>query len=328
MQDISNAGKILVHENDGKVSDRVQLLYFIYCVFVLNGVHYGTGQHMIDLTPQNFSAAMKVSLHMCFHPNLALTQIFQMWFFCEIFYGLSSTFTKLAAGTLLLRLTTKRLHVWIIWVIMILASLFGISFVAVIIAQCQPTGFFWSATRDPLQGHCIDNTILVGFTYAHAAVSSLGDWTFGILPALIVSGLNMNLRTKVSVFLILCFANIGSIATLIRIKAIHQISTSQDFLFATVDLAIWSSVEVGIGIVAASIATYRPLFRSFFSSGSTVNRSFGTANDSHRFRDSAHYGHGTPPNLGLHEMRREHKTAISETSTSEIFGMADSARGD
>jgi hypothetical protein len=250
-----------------------------------------------------------------------------MWFFCEIFYGLSSTFTKLAAGTLLLRLTTKRMHVRIIWSIMILASLFGIAFAAQIIAQCEPTGFFWSATRDPMQGHCIDPNIILGFTYAHAAVSSLGDWTFGILPAFIVKGLNMNLRTKVSVFLLLCLANIGSIATLIRIKAIHQISTSRDFLFATIDLAIWSSVEVGIAIVAASIATYRPLFRSFFSTGSTANRTYGTVNEVHRYSDSVPYGHGAPHNLGLQDMKREHKTANSQTSTSEIFGMADSSRG-
>lgn len=249
-----------------------------------------------------------------------------MWFFCEILYGLSSTFTKLAAGTLLLRLTTTRMHVRIIWSIMILASLFGIAFAAQIISQCQPTGFFWSATRDPTQGHCIDPNIILGFTYAHAAVSSLGDWTFGILPAFIVKGLNMNLRTKASVFLVLCLANIGSIATLIRIRAIHQISTSQDFLFATVDLAIWSSVEVGIAIVAASIATYRPLFRSFFSTGSTAYRSYDTANEMHRYNDSIPYGHGAPHNIGLQDMKREHKTADSQTSTSEIFGMVDSSR--
>ena len=250
-----------------------------------------------------------------------------MWFVCEIFYGFSSTFCKLAAGALLLRLTTKKFHVRIIWAVMILASLFGIAFVAQIIAQCEPTGFFWSATRDPSQGHCIDPKIILGFTYAHAAVSSIGDWTFGILPAFIVSGLNMNLRSKASVFLVLALANVGSIATLIRIRAIHQISTSQDFLFATVDLAIWSTVEVGIAIMAASIATYRPLFRSFFSSGNTGNRSYVITNDGHRFRDSMPFGHAPPQVLTLQEMKREHKAALSRESTSEIFGMADPARG-
>jgi len=72
----------------------------------------------------------------------------------------------------------------------------------------------------------------------------------------------------------------GSIATLIRIKYIHQLAATSDFLcmspphhllafltmpVVTTNIAMWSTVEPGIGIIAASIATYRPLFRSFFS---------------------------------------------------------------
>jgi hypothetical protein len=246
-----------------------------------------------------------------------------MWWFCEIFYGLSSTFTRLAAGALLLRLTINRVHVRVIWSVMILASLFGIAFLTQIMVQCQPVSFFWSVTRDPSQGHCIDLRINEGFTYAHAVVASIGDWTFGILPAFIVSGLKMNLRTKVSVFLLLCLANIGSIATLIRFKAIHQITTSKDFLFATVDLVLWSSVEVGIAIIAASIATYRPLFRTFFSTGSSGNRSVAHA---HHFRGSTPFGNRPQQGLGLQDIEKDHKTTLSETSTSEIFGMTDSSR--
>lgn len=37
-----------------------------------------------------------------------------------------------------------------------------------------------------------------------------------------------------------------------------------DFLYSTMDVAIWSTVEVGIGIVASAAATLRPLFRVFF----------------------------------------------------------------
>jgi hypothetical protein len=249
-----------------------------------------------------------------------------MWFLCEIFYGLSSTFAKLAAGTLLLRLTTKRLHVRIIWSVMAFAGLFGIVFVGQIISQCQPTAFFWSPTRDPLQGHCMGPKIILGFVYSHAVVSSIGDWTFGILPAFLVSGLNMNLRTKVSVALLLSLANVGSVATLIRVKAIHQLSTSSDFLFATVDLVIWSSIELGIAIIAASIATYRPLFRTFFRTGSSMNGSFGTASDVRHHPDPAHFDHGDPQVLGLQEIKKEHKPASSDTSTSELVGTADMAR--
>ena len=242
-----------------------------------------------------------------------------MWFTCEIFYDLTSTFCKLAAGALLLRLTTKKFHVRIIWLVMILASLFGFAFAVQILVQCEPISFYWSATRDPSQGHCLNPRVMAGFTYGHAVVSSIGDWTFGILPAFLVSGLNMNVRSKVSVFLLLAFANIGSIATLIRIKAIYQIASSTDFLYDTFDLAIWSTVEIGIAIMAAAIATYKPLFRSFFSKGSTQKRSFISANGGRRLHDSSVFGHAPPPVMTLQEMEKQRKPALSEESTSEIF---------
>jgi hypothetical protein len=43
------------------------------------------------------------------------------------------------------------------------------------------------------------------------------------------------------------------------------LTETEDFLWANTDVSIWSTVESGIGIVASSIATMRPLFVAFFS---------------------------------------------------------------
>jgi hypothetical protein len=56
----------------------------------------------------------------------------------------------------------------------------------------------------------------------------------------------------------------GSIATVIRIPFIHQLAHTTDFLFDNTDVAIWSTVEPGMGIVAFSLACLRPLFRSIY----------------------------------------------------------------
>jgi hypothetical protein len=50
-------------------------------------------------------------------------------------------------------------------------------------------------------------------------------------------------------------------------------SNIADFLWATTDVAIWSTIEIGIGIVASAAATLRPLFRVLL--GSTRNASGG-----------------------------------------------------
>jgi hypothetical protein len=77
----------------------------------------------------------------------------------------------------------------------------------------------------------------------------------------------------------------GSIATLVRIEYIKQLTATTDFLcksnqwlrvslltrpVVTTDLAIWSSIEAAIGIAAGCIATFRPLFRTFFSKMDTL----------------------------------------------------------
>ncbi|PQE20794.1 integral membrane protein [Rutstroemia sp. NJR-2017a BBW] len=59
----------------------------------------------------------------------------------------------------------------------------------------------------------------------------------------------------------------AGIATMIRIPFIKKLPITDNFLYATTDVAIlcqWSTIEPGLGIIAFSIITLRPLLRSFF----------------------------------------------------------------
>lgn len=62
----------------------------------------------------------------------------------------------------------------------------------------------------------------------------------------------------------------ASTATIVRIPYVKDLSNQADFLWATVDVAIWSTAETGIGLTASSIATLRPLLR-MFSTGSKLS---------------------------------------------------------
>lgn len=67
-----------------------------------------------------------------------------------------------------------------------------------------------------------------------------------------------------------------SIFQLIRNNEVHHLIDHDDFLWSTTDVAIWSTVEPGIGIAAASIATLRPLwqlicYRAGFSAEAPAN---------------------------------------------------------
>lgn len=55
-----------------------------------------------------------------------------------------------------------------------------------------------------------------------------------------------------------------------RFPYLHSLVDVDDFLYSTSDVAIWSTVETGIAITTAGLATLRPLFRSVFGLGSSA----------------------------------------------------------
>lgn len=138
--------------------------------------------------------------------------------------------------------------------------LFGIVYFFLVLFQCTPISEFW--VNHPASGKCIAKGPTLGLTYSLAAVNAMADWVLGILPFFIVRGMNMDFKTKMSVIAILAFAAVGSTGTIVRMFYLHTLLDGPDFLYATTDVAIWSTVEPGIGITAASIATLRPLVRA------------------------------------------------------------------
>jgi hypothetical protein len=52
----------------------------------------------------------------------------------------------------------------------------------------------------------------------------------------------------------------------VRLPSVSGLERTQDFLWDTTDIAIWSTVEVGIGISAGCAATLRPLMHAIFKS--------------------------------------------------------------
>jgi len=55
-------------------------------------------------------------------------------------------------------------------------------------------------------------------------------------------------------------------ATIIRVPYVKSLNNTDDFLYATIEVAIWSSCELGLGMTAANCATLRPLFRKLLPS--------------------------------------------------------------
>ncbi|KAI4958769.1 hypothetical protein J4E86_004375 [Alternaria arbusti] len=222
----------------------VTLCFFTgYLVSQIGGALHGTGVRREKLTDEQAQTAL------------------HFWFFCEIFYTLSTCMLKIAVGFFLLRITVVQMHIWLIRFIMVVSAIVGVAYTSVVIFQCKPVSFWWDLNPNH-HGTCLSATLVMNFTFVVSGLNAFADWMFAILPVLIVKDLHMKKRMKVIVASVIALAAVGSTATIIRLPYTTSLKGYKgDFLYRTTDFAIWSTVEVGLGITAGSIATLRPLMK-------------------------------------------------------------------
>jgi hypothetical protein len=159
----------------------VTLFFFTaYLACQLGGAIHGSGQRRDTLTRESAQTAMRY------------------WFFCEVFYTISTSVLKIAVGFFLLRITIVKIHIWIIRTIMIIAAFLGTAYTFLVIFQCSPISVWWDLDPDH-NGTCLSASLVVIFTYVVSGLNSFADWTFGILPIFIVKDLQMKKRAKVIV---------------------------------------------------------------------------------------------------------------------------------
>jgi len=237
-------------------------------------------------------------------------------FICELLYVLTTAVAKLSIGVYFLRLSNKEYQARVIYTTLSVVMLFSTMYFFFLVFQCTPIEYIWTQFGTG-KGSCLSRSVLANVTYAHAAMSAVTDWSFGILPVFFVWKMKMNPRTKLSVILILslgflyvfrwentvdeCWANRNSAssATIVRIVYIRQLEHTTDYSWHGINLVKWSMVEPAIGITAAAIATLRPLFANFLSFASKnlhTNESLTSFADATRTNSSP--GESTKSRMG------------------------------
>lgn len=165
---------------DDKVMVLTLACFTAYLACQLGGAVHGSGAHREDITDENAQIALRY------------------WWFCEVFYTISTSIFKIAIGLFLLRITIHPIHIWIIRIIMAVAAVVGVAYTLLVIFQCQPISYWWDLNPNHT-GTCLSASLVMYFTYAVSALNSFADWTFGILPIFVVKDLQMKRRVKVIV---------------------------------------------------------------------------------------------------------------------------------
>ncbi|KAL0258014.1 hypothetical protein SLS55_007185 [Diplodia seriata] len=222
------------------------ILYTLACQATITAAYNGIGSHKHRINSYHDREGRK-------------------WFmFFQIWYIASTVPIKCAICIALLRITQQRKYRYSLWGIMFLSSIGAIVTIVTVLAQCQPI----AATWDKSLGSCIDTKVITNSSYFLSACSIVTDWSCAILPAFILWNIQLRFRIKASVVVILALGVVASTATLVRLRYLLNYNSPDDYLYGLANIAVWSIIESGIGLIAGSLPALRPLLRyvPFFAS--------------------------------------------------------------
>ncbi|KAF5500107.1 hypothetical protein CGCS363_v006205 [Colletotrichum siamense] len=213
----------------------------------------------------------------------------KLWWILELLNVCSTCLLKISVGYFLLRVAIERAHILTIWLLIAGTVVFGTTYLLMVAFQCRPVPTYWEqGPRTPEK--CWPQQVILIMTIAATVINTSADFIFGTLPWFIVRSMNLPLRTKILV------------------------------VDETTNFAIWSTVEPGVGIIAASIATLRPLYKLVATKVRRTNSS-GFRNDQWRQRQQPRRNETSRQVRAAHNLDLENppRTDTDLTSPHGIF---------
>ncbi|GAB7354505.1 hypothetical protein MBLNU459_g4973t1 [Dothideomycetes sp. NU459] len=174
-------------------------------------------------------------------------------------YLVTTVVLKVSLAILFLRVVVKPFQRHIICAATVVYAIYGVVFAFIAIFQCgDPRDFLLHAAEHK----CLSNEVLQPLNYVCGVLNAMTDWIFATMAILVVWQSNMPRATKLTAGFLLGLGALGSICSIARLPYIPGLKAGPSFLGNSIKIAIWSIIEPGLGIVAASLSTLRPLFKS------------------------------------------------------------------
>ena len=162
--------------------------------------------------------------------------------------------TKVSICLFLMRLPrSKRLKRPLQWAVAFL--LFSNTILTVMwIMQCQPIHAAWDE-----DGRCLSRAAKEGIVLAQAIISVVSDFAFATLPILILWRVQIDFKTKIGLWCLMCLGFFTGACCLVR-TVLNNEALPSDETYGGIVNWVWRLFEVTVGIIAACIPTLRPLY--------------------------------------------------------------------
>ncbi|KAI5807314.1 hypothetical protein DFH27DRAFT_314072 [Peziza echinospora] len=230
------------------IDDWLIVIAWIFCVvfsaYGCNWVKWGQGRLTKDIRLEWWQNFMKCS------------------FLYGVIYMPTIMFTKLSIICFYLRLSPYRLFHWICFFMIGIILSWGVGFTFTSTFMCSPIKAAWEIQPYGTRVTCI-NLKLMGLVLAVS--NAIIDTIILLLPIPMIWHLKLSTRKKLAVYALLGLGGFVCAVSIVRVTLVTRVFVSfEDVFYKGAIIAIWTAVEVNVGIVCACLPAIRHLYNVIF----------------------------------------------------------------
>ncbi|KAM5453920.1 hypothetical protein MaudCBS49596_002545 [Microsporum audouinii] len=209
-------------------------------ITVLGAEKFGWNRHVWDVPLNELVLSLKLTLAL------------------EALFAIGSSLTKLSLLCFTRKITAGTNSVvlrWLVIVNMAIVALEMIIFCIVVVFNCRPISAYWTLSTKPQK--CINET---AHLLAGGIVNTLTDFCVVILPIPTVMALKLPNRQRLVLVLLFGAGFAVCIAGSVRVYYVYKMNTTYDKTWAAYPVWISGTIEMYLGVFAASLASLKPFF--------------------------------------------------------------------
>ncbi|KAF8860952.1 hypothetical protein BDZ45DRAFT_672218 [Acephala macrosclerotiorum] len=194
--------------------------------------------------------------------NKTLSAALEWWFLAELFSVLAAALLRISATLHFRKLAETDAQQYLILFIGTGTTVYSAAFFLLQLFQCTPIHFFWTGWLGA-EGRCMDQHRLAKMEYIFTIIGAYTDWCLAVLPVWLLWGTDLSRKSRSRIRVLILVGLMAGASAFIRLPATRLLPTTDDFFFDCVPVAVSSILEISLGILALSLAAYRPILPGF-----------------------------------------------------------------
>lgn len=221
---------------DDAVMGIAQLLTIGAAVAIGLEAHWGLGRHSWLMLAEDYTPYMKA-----FYASIVVYNVAT----CVVKMSILLQYRRIFTGVVMQKLTLA---------VLLFEGAWAVTLSVLLPLVCNPVASFWDPESP---GKCLNQ---LAIWYVMASINLVSDFVIFSMPLPVIKKLQLPKKQKILLMGVFCLGFLTCIISIYRIKTLKVAGDSTDPTWDNTGAAVWSFIELSIGVLAACLPTLRPLF--------------------------------------------------------------------